>query len=67
MKKQKRVMGVFNRVIRAYDENRPLMLRPGDVMMLRHVFAEMDIKSQNMFEILAAYGGRKYWGGKKRK
>ena len=59
MTKQKRATGVFNRIVRAYDENRPLVLRPGDVMMLRHVFAELDVKSQNTFEILSAYGGQK--------
>ena len=51
--------GLFNRLSRAYDEGRPLNLRPGDVMMICHVLMEIDITDQEKFEIWSAEGGRK--------
>lgn len=51
--------GLLPRVLRAYAECRPLTLRPGDVGMLRHYFAEMELTRQDTFEILAAYGRQK--------
>lgn len=51
--------GLLPRVLRAYAEGRPLALRPGDVMMLRHYFAEMELTRQDTFEILASYGRQK--------
>ena len=54
-----RTLGLFNRLLKAYKEGRPLNLRPGDVMMLRHVLADLDVKSQETFEALAAWGGNK--------
>ena len=50
--------GLYNRILKAYEQNRPLLLRSGDVMMLRHYFEHEDLRSQDGFELRSARGGQ---------
>lgn len=50
---------LFNRIIAADKAGKPLRLRPGDVMQLANLFAELEITRRSKFEDLSAFGYKK--------
>lgn len=51
--------GLLARILDADAQGKPLRLRPGDVMQLANLLAELGITRQSSFEALSAYGFRK--------